>query len=96
MIDQLKGMDLFANPVYDIPEFLLIPEAFPPVLRPSDLVQPNEPDFTGMEDVRETILPRATVERAHLDVYDASGPCEIIPYRLTSRAWDIDSDQYHR
>ena len=91
IVTMLEGMDLFENPLNNTPKFILSNE---PIIAPQE--QPVEIiDLTCDENVTEAILPRAAVERAHLDVYDASGPLNVVPYRLTSRAYDLDSQEYH-
>ena len=61
-------------------------------------VVPEAPDIIDLtfdENITEAILPRQAVERAHLDVYDASATTDEPPFRLTARTHMLDSDRYH-
>ena len=101
MVQKLDGMDLFENPHNNTPFFIMAPEPF---RQDEGLEQQNvttidltAADYEDLYNVDETILPRVAIERAHLDVYDSSGPeQEQIPYRLTSLAHDVSSEAYHR
>ena len=100
MIIQLEGMDLFANELNGTPAIIpgeddedepTTSTNFPEVI---DL---TNCDLEELATVTPAILPRAAVEKAHLDVYDTSGPDhEMPPYRLTKRSYTLDSDAYHR
>ena len=52
-------------------------------------------DLSSMRYVDESILPRRSIVRAHLDVYDAAGEANHPPYRLVS-GYDLASEEYHR
>ena len=98
VVHMLDGMDLFENKLNDTPKFdLLPPPGFSPESDQAATPEVIDLTFEDMPTVTEAVLPREAVERAHLDVYDASGPDhQVIPYRLTSPAYALDSDAYHR
>lgn len=53
-------------------------------------------DLTNLRYVDETILPQRTVLRAYLDAYDHHGDVNCPPFRITSKAYALDSLAYHR
>lgn len=65
-------------------------------LETSDHYTPPVINLSDLEEVNESILPRSTVVRAHLDVYDTTADTQVIPYRLTSNGYDVASEEYHR
>lgn len=101
MVQLLDGMDLFENSHNNTPAFIIPQEPYAEDDW-EDEMAPTTIDLTaeGCDDlvnVDESVLPRAAIERAHLDVYDSTGnEHEQIPYRLTSPAYDVNSDAYHR
>ena len=60
------------------------PQYVPPVI-----------DMSDVADVDESILSQSTVIRAHLDVYDETADTQVLPYRLTSAEFNLDSVRYH-
>ena len=52
-------------------------------------------DLSNMRYVDESILPRRSIVRAHLDVYDSLEEPHLPPYRLFS-GYDVASEDYHR
>ena len=101
MVQKLDGMDLFENPHNKTPAFIMAPEPFREVDHSEQqnvtTIDLTAADYEDLYNVDESILPQAAIERAHLDVYDSSGPeQEQIPYRLTSSAYDVSSEAYHR
>ena len=99
MMHVTAGMNLFENRYNDTPKFIV--GRLPSSIICSEVNSPEIIDLTGdhfteIENVTDSILPRAAIERAHLDVYDNTPDLEVIPYRLTSKAYALDSDAYHR
>ena len=96
----VDGMDLFENAYNKTPKFIMCPkpsESVPDAEQPPAFIDLTSEDYEELSNVTESVLPQAVIECAHLDVYDSTGPDhEVIPYRLTSRAYAVDSDAYHR
>ena len=52
-------------------------------------------DLSHLRYVDETVLPQRTVIRAYLDAYDHHGDSNNPPFRITSKAYALDSSPYH-
>ena len=100
MLKMVEGMDLFENKYNGTPKFIMCsrPSASMSSAPPAPtFIDLTTEDYEVLANVTECILPQAAIECAHLDVYDSTGADhEVIPYRLTSRAWDVSSEAYHR
>ena len=64
--------------------------------QPSNSVVIPVPDLASLTHIDESVLPYRAVVRAHLDVYDAIEDGNNPPLRLTSRAYDVASTEYHQ
>lgn len=95
-----EGMDLFENSYNKTPKYIVLAEpteCTPAVDATKVFIDLTNDDFEDLSHVTEDILPQSAIECAHLDVYDASGTDhQVVPYRLTSPAFPVDSDAYHR